>query len=277
MAYKRPKGRKFQIKDHMDGILESKSFYRKHVAEDSLSLYRAIADQIFGTQSQRYRDIVSRAAQLILEEGHVQNSHEKFDLISKLAEFMRFRVEIVSSAERDLKPFFYSPPNPEASEKKLLLCFTPPCQYEPIYTKSTIESAGICQSILYELLYHKVLNLPDAMDAADQMLFGSFEDGKKPDMLAEPSFQGTAMDALEVGLIPFPYKVAKCLDASSYRNIEYDVWTCEKQEDYVKRAKAHHQEDRPRFRPKLNIASLKEGTPCLLKFEQHGTQLGKIF
>jgi hypothetical protein len=29
-------------------------------------------------------------------------------------------------------------------------------QYDPIYPKSTIEAAGIAQSVLYELLYEKV-------------------------------------------------------------------------------------------------------------------------
>lgn len=34
----------------------------------------------------------------------------------------------------------------------------------------------------------------------------------------------SAKDLLTHGIIPFPYKVAKALDSSIYRNIEYDVW-----------------------------------------------------
>ncbi len=41
-------------------------------------------------------------------------------------------------------------------------------------------------------------------------------------------FAGTAMQALEAHLIPFPYKVAKALDPEMYRNLEYDVWIKEK-------------------------------------------------
>ena len=54
------------------------------------------------------------------------------------------------------------------------------------------------------------------------MLNGTFdpEDGK-PEIL-NPDFEGSAMSVLENWLIPFPYKVAKCLDPSEYRNIEFD-------------------------------------------------------
>ena len=61
------------------------------------------------------------------------------------------------------------------------------------------------------------------------MLNGYFEDGK-PENLTPAEFTGSALDALDNHLIPFPYKVAKCLDPFSYRNIEFDVWTVEKQE-----------------------------------------------
>ena len=62
------------------------------------------------------------------------------------------------------------------------------------------------------------------------MLNGYFEDGK-PENLSPAEFTGSALEALDNHLIPFPYKVAKCLDPFSYRNIEFDVWTVEKQEN----------------------------------------------
>ena len=39
--------------------------------------------------------------------------------------------------------------------------------------------------------------------------------------------------ALEKGFIPFPYKVAKALDAEIYRNVEFDVWNEAKKGIYV--------------------------------------------
>ena len=54
------------------------------------------------------------------------------------------------------------------------------------------------------------------------MLNGTFDpDEGKPEIL-NPDFEGSAMSVLENWLIPFPYKVAKCLDPSEYRNIEFD-------------------------------------------------------
>ena len=40
--------------------------------------------------------------------------------------------------------------------------------------------------------------------------------------LVDDTYDGSAMEALDQNLIPFPYKVAKCLDPCTYRNIEYD-------------------------------------------------------
>ena len=68
----------------------------------------------------------------------------------------------------------------------------------------------MCQSILYEVLYSEIFEVDDCMEATDRMLFGDFGDEEKPDELIEPDFIGTAMQALEVGKIPFPYK-GKCL------------------------------------------------------------------
>ena len=58
---RRLRNRKSQIKDHMDQILESTppGFYRKHVPTDDRNfplktLFRSLADTIFGTQYYRF-------------------------------------------------------------------------------------------------------------------------------------------------------------------------------------------------------------------------------
>ena len=63
---------------------------------------------------------------------------------------------------------------------KLLLCYTPPDKFDPIYKKETIVSAGMVQSIVYDLLYATVFKMDDAMTAADRMIYGVFENGEKP-------------------------------------------------------------------------------------------------
>ena len=43
-------GRFVRIRDNMDDILEARRLYRKHVAEDNNSIYRAVSDALWGTQ-----------------------------------------------------------------------------------------------------------------------------------------------------------------------------------------------------------------------------------
>ena len=79
--------------------------------------------------------------------------------------------------------------------------------------------------------------MSDAMEAAATMLYGPIDPVKgKPEEL-DPDFDGTAMEALENFLIPFPYKVAKCFDPYTYRNIEFDAWTQEMKENSPTRSR----------------------------------------
>ena len=77
---------------------------------------------------------------------------------------------------------------------------------DPVYYKHSVDVAGMCQSILYEVLYSEIFKVEDCMEATDRMLFGDFGNEEKPDELIEADFIGTAMQALETGKIPFPYK-----------------------------------------------------------------------
>ncbi len=100
---------------------------------------------------------------------------------------------------------------------RLLLCFSGGAHYDPIYPKSTVDNAGVVQSILYEALYRRVFGLEDAMEAATVMLNSPADPYYgKPDVY-DKDFEGTAMEALRNFLIPFPYKVAKALDPETYR------------------------------------------------------------
>lgn len=55
------------------------------------------------------------------------------------------------------------------------------------------------------------------MAASTKMLEGVYDQlGRKPDVY-DREFQGSALEALENFLIPFPYKVAKALSPEHYR------------------------------------------------------------
>lgn len=119
--YTRRAPRKSQIKDYMDEILESKAFYRKHCASDDQSLFRAISDGFFGTQ--RYKDIVAKAAELIQNEwkmhgrnGTEDNIPSDYILLTKLAERFQFNVEVVCSVDKTMTPFRF---NPQLSSSKI--------------------------------------------------------------------------------------------------------------------------------------------------------------
>ena len=47
-------GRFVRIRDNMDDILEARRLFRKHVAEDNNSIYRAVSDALWGTQVRTY-------------------------------------------------------------------------------------------------------------------------------------------------------------------------------------------------------------------------------
>ena len=108
------------------------------------------------------------------------------------------------------------------------------------------------------------------------MLYGSFPNDEKPEELVDPDYEGSAMEALYNFRIPFPYKVAKCMDPFSYRNIEFDVWTNERQEEIQKCTRRQDQERHFRPRGQFNVAKLRKGTPCMLKYESNESLYGFI-
>ena len=97
----------------MDEICETNELYRKHVANDGDSLFRSIADGIFG--SQNYKFIVAKAAELIMEEATPTEKKKlsefvpNYPLVCRLAEIFKFKVEIISSNDETMTPFTFAP------------------------------------------------------------------------------------------------------------------------------------------------------------------------
>ncbi|XP_037087724.1 uncharacterized protein LOC119108250 [Pollicipes pollicipes] len=112
------------------------------------------------------------------------------------------------------------------------------------------------QSMLYHTLYTSVYNLQNVEHAVDKMLYDKeyartrkeslcSQDGtlaamigKMADSPEHESSSGSAglyatsdeepcdvMDILDRNMVPFPYKTAKALDGTHYRNLPQDVWT----------------------------------------------------
>lgn len=75
---------KLKIRDNMDGVLETNGFYRKHVAHEPDSIYRAVSDVLFDTQF--YRHLVKKVHNLFQrsEEGQLFLKKNKDSILSEV-------------------------------------------------------------------------------------------------------------------------------------------------------------------------------------------------
>uniref|UniRef100_A0A336LLU1 CSON010375 protein n=1 Tax=Culicoides sonorensis TaxID=179676 RepID=A0A336LLU1_CULSO len=301
-----------QAPDPYDLFLDEINYYRKHTARDGSSLFRVISEQIYGIQNYHERvrkecvDYMTLNSHIF--EKEIKNLGEDFDnylmdmskpkcrggrIELKAAGFLyKANVMIFEPYMRGRYLFKYK----KQFKRVIRVFFTPPSHYDSVYTKSYIEKAAYCQSIVYEILYEKLFKLPDVKYAVERMLHDTLgktiktltkdgkekaitEDGREfqfdqaegthcvlgdyklchfhntdgfkaeiektniiksnANSLIEPELlrKSLRMDyflhdkdiscvrqLLNEGIAPFPYKVAKALDPSIYRNIEFDSW-----------------------------------------------------
>ena len=110
------------IRDHMDIILESKGFYRKHVASEEGSLFRALSDGLFGTQ--HYRFILAKAVELAAkddaDESVIYELDPSFSLVRRLGQLFKFDFEIINSTDDRLIPFSFEIENDEIRRERLV-------------------------------------------------------------------------------------------------------------------------------------------------------------
>ena len=215
-------GRVFRIRDNMDDVLEAKGLFRKHVADEPDSIFRAVSDALFGTQV--YHSLVKRGW---INSNFVDGEYPDHPVARALAKLFNLKIEIIQHNNENLDCTEITSKGKKGRKRRLQICFTPPHQYDPIYTREFIDTAGFVQSILYKLLYEDVFGMTDACEAAEVMLSEPRDPMYGKPEVYDKEFRGTAMEALTNHLIPFPYKVAKTLDPDCYRNIEYDVWSRE--------------------------------------------------
>ncbi|OQR68837.1 hypothetical protein BIW11_12647 [Tropilaelaps mercedesae] len=141
------------------------------------------------------------------------------------------------------------------SEKVVLCVGAPharPGHFDLVYSNSRLEALAETQSLVYDLLYKGVFDLGDKeVDfAVHEMVFNkdrfhnqgtsraTFEqwceavlEGEVPDVKDLPPDENSRMVlAINNGVPPFPFKVAKCLETSVYRNVEYLTWCAEQRE-----------------------------------------------
>nr|XP_056711470.1 OTU domain-containing protein 4 [Euleptes europaea] len=239
----------------MDGYLRSQGLYRKRVAKDGSCLFRAVAEQVFYSQSQH---IAIRMSCI----NYLRKNREKFEAFIEgpFEEYLKGlenpqewvgQVEISALSLMYKKDFIiYQEPDSAPSHvtengfpDKVLLCFSNGSHYDIVYPIEYTVNAALCQSILYELLYEKVfgidvgktleeLNPPDVNKQGS----GSCEESDSEDENIESKMATTTdMNGLnslvkkspkneKPASISLSTKVLQSLNPSVYHNTEYANW-----------------------------------------------------
>ncbi|XP_067000272.1 protein ovarian tumor locus [Anabrus simplex] len=257
MPQRKPYGK---VSEPIDQWLDLQGLYRKHTARDASCLFRAVAEQLFYTQS-CHETVRRHCVEFIQRKRHlyeemIECSFETY--ISRMSSVKEWGGQMEMDAMshlycRDFLVFQQSgkPPLIATSngfKETILLCSTSDGHYDSVYSKSYIEKAAFCQSLVYEVLYEDVFKLQDVGYAVEKMLHKSGRNRRdshvnqisstgrdsvdaflpvKPGWRLESDYEGelNVKVLLARGITPFPYKVAKALDPEIYRNIEFDIWS----------------------------------------------------
>ncbi|KAM8772294.1 putative bifunctional UDP-N-acetylglucosamine transferase and deubiquitinase ALG13 isoform 2-T2 [Acanthopagrus schlegelii] len=159
---------------NMDEYLCSLGLYRKMVARDASSLFRAVSEQLYYSQNyhQRIRQDCAdfmRANRCIFEP-FVEGSFEKYlERLEDPKETVgQVEIKALSQLYRRCFLIYRYPGKPATviSEDdfvdKVTLCCSINGHYDIVYPRSYPASAALCQSLLYELLYTQVFGVEEA-------------------------------------------------------------------------------------------------------------------
>uniref|UniRef100_A0A8C1HSY5 ubiquitinyl hydrolase 1 n=1 Tax=Cyprinus carpio carpio TaxID=630221 RepID=A0A8C1HSY5_CYPCA len=223
---------------NMDEYLASIGLYRKMMARDASCLFRAVSEQFVQGSFEKYLER--------LEDPQETTGQVEIKALSLLYRrcFVIYR-------------YPGKPPTEIAEEEnlpKILLCCSNNGHYDIVYPKNYPVDAAICQALLYELLYTRVLGVEEE---ELQVVMEGFKGGGRryrnsQSMCSEDAGYDTPEDhpqreewelsghsCLEdktkpgaedqkategSGRLSLPYKVLKALEPELYRNVEFDVW-----------------------------------------------------
>ncbi|XP_074541191.1 putative bifunctional UDP-N-acetylglucosamine transferase and deubiquitinase ALG13 isoform X3 [Halichoeres trimaculatus] len=156
---------------NMDEYLSSLGLYRKMVARDASSLFRAVSEHLYYSQNYHQR-IRQNCANFMRAnrsnfEPFVEGSFEKYlERLEDPKETVgQVEIKALSQLYRRCFLIYRYPGKPATviSEDdfvdKVTLCCSINGNYDIVYSRSYPASAAICQSLLYELLYSRVFGL----------------------------------------------------------------------------------------------------------------------
>ncbi|XP_029903888.1 proline-rich protein 36-like isoform X18 [Myripristis murdjan] len=158
----------------MDEYLASRALYRKTMARDASSLFRAVSEQLYHSQSY-HQKIRQDCANFIRAnrckfEPFVEGSFDKYlERLEDPKETVgQLEIKALSLLYRLRFVIYLYPGQPpkviteDGFTDKVILCCSNSGHYDIVYHRSFLTSAAICQSILYELLYTRVFGVDEA-------------------------------------------------------------------------------------------------------------------
>ncbi|KAK2918361.1 putative bifunctional UDP-N-acetylglucosamine transferase and deubiquitinase ALG13 isoform X2 [Channa argus] len=159
---------------NMDEYLSSLGLYRKMVARDASSLFRAVSEQLY--YSQNYHQKIRQDCANFMRanrcnfEPFVEGSFEKYlERLEDPKETVgQVEIKALSQLYRRCFLIYRYPGKPATliSEEdfvdKVTLCCSINGHYDIVYPRSYPATAALCQSLLYELLYTHVFGYEEA-------------------------------------------------------------------------------------------------------------------
>ncbi|XP_028824324.1 OTU domain-containing protein 4 isoform X3 [Denticeps clupeoides] len=234
----------------MDEHLRVSGFYRKPTAKDGSCLFRAVAEQVLLCQK-KHADVRRSCVNYIRRHRH---TYEAFiegdfdDYIQKLQDPQSWvgQVEISALAllyKRDFIIFQEVGKDPvnitqHGFKEKVVLCFLNENHYDSVYSASYPNTAALCQSVLYELLYERVFGVHQNVlsrrvqgDSESAVIvkveYNSCDESEEEDLWLRQKREERSSEAQKCMAFP-SVRVRNSLSPSVYRNVEYDVWQSSK-------------------------------------------------
>ncbi|XP_070613865.1 OTU domain-containing protein 4 isoform X2 [Erythrolamprus reginae] len=235
----------------MDSYLRSQGLYRKRVAKDGSCLFRAVAEQVFHSQSQhldvrmacinylrKNREKFEAFIEGSFEEylKRLENPQEWVGQVEISALSLMFKKDFIIFREPNCTPSYITE---NGFPDKILLCFSNGNHYDIVYPVDYTINSALCQSILYELLYEKVFDFDvnkvlEELSHADLIKNGR-RNSEESDSENEDLQSGEAVTSdtnnkklpkhgKSRKVTNLPGKVLRSLNPLVFQNVEYEVW-----------------------------------------------------
>lgn len=229
----------------VDLYLDSLGLWRKPIPKDGSCFYRAVSEQLFSTQAfyahlQKAVEekMASRTCSFCSDSSNDTSVDLTFSLEDSEVCGSYTEIKILSDIYR-LNFFIYTGIDSiysisKTGHEKQILLFFDGIHYDSVYPKSFPPEAALCQSVVYDILYRNVFEMPKEIEEAVNILRKQnkckrVRSTKNP---TNDKKNGVGLDCVasrkdcenRKPSPPLPYRVAKALDPDIFRNVEFDNW-----------------------------------------------------